>query len=240
MAESLGPRYQGLAPLVKASVPEEYSIIMAHQCGYAGRRYVHLTLHNGSNLISLVIARKEPGESLETLQPTEWASGVALYQAAARSYEVAGFETDRYLAYVVSDLDANPDAKPFCITEWTDPLSWNSTSGSDLSRHHARHHLVDATRAFLGRRVRGYISGARRCANRSAWSGWKRTPNVAKIESARNSLSAPRLSIPWIFRNKRESRSGSTVYGRPVALRRRNPSTRSRRGCGPKGWTSCG
>lgn len=106
LAESMGPTYQGLVPLVKAAVPDEYRVIMAHQCGYGGRRFVHLTLSNGSNLLSLVIARKQPGESLQALPPALRTGGVPVYQAAAQRYEVAGFETDRYLAFVVSDLSA--------------------------------------------------------------------------------------------------------------------------------------
>jgi Putative zinc-finger len=106
MAESMGPAYKGLVQLVKASVPDQYRIIMAHQCGYGGRRFVHVTLSDGSKLISLVIARKEPGESMETLSPTVRRSGVALYQAATDRYEVAGFEAKQYLAFVVSDLSS--------------------------------------------------------------------------------------------------------------------------------------
>ena len=106
MAQRLGPAYQDLVPLVKARVPEEYRIILAHQCGYQGRRFVHLTLTNGSNLLSLVITRKQPGESMQALTVSDHASGVAVYQAAAQNYDVAGFETDQFLAYVVSDLGA--------------------------------------------------------------------------------------------------------------------------------------
>lgn len=106
MAEKLGPAYQDLAPLVKARVPEEYRIILAHQCGYQGRRFVHLTLSNGSNLLSLVITRKQAGETLHGLATSRQPSGVPIYQATARNYDVAGFETDQFLAYVVSDLGA--------------------------------------------------------------------------------------------------------------------------------------
>ena len=56
--------------------------------------------------MSLVIARKELGESLEDLSPSIRASGVPVYQAVAGRYEVAGFETPQYLAFVVSDLNA--------------------------------------------------------------------------------------------------------------------------------------
>ncbi len=106
MAESMGPTLQGLVPLVKASVPDRYRIIMAHQCSYSGRHFVHVTLSDGSNLTSLVIARKELGESLEGLSPSIRAAGVPVYQAVAGRYEVAGFETPQYLAFVVSDLNA--------------------------------------------------------------------------------------------------------------------------------------
>jgi len=105
-AQKLGPAYQDLVPLVKARVPEEFRIILAHQCGYQGRRFVHLTLTNGSSLLSLVITRKQPGESMQALTVSDHASGVAVYQAAAQNYDVAGFETDQFLAYVVSDLGA--------------------------------------------------------------------------------------------------------------------------------------
>jgi anti-sigma factor (TIGR02949 family) len=106
MAQKLGPAYQDLVPLVKARVPEEFRIILAHQCGYQRRRFVHLTLTNGSSLLSLVITRKQPGESMQALTLSDRASGVAVYQAAAQNYDVAGFETDQFLAYVVSDLGA--------------------------------------------------------------------------------------------------------------------------------------
>ena len=104
MAEKMGPSYGGLVQLVKANVPDQYRIVMAHQCGYKGRRYVHLTLHDGDHLISLVIARKQEGETLEKLQPALRPNGIPVYQSAAERFEVAGFETDQYLAFVVSDL----------------------------------------------------------------------------------------------------------------------------------------
>ena len=106
MAESMGPTFQGLVPLVKANVPNRYRIVMAHQCSYSGRHFVHVTLTDGAHLMSLVIARKELGESLEGLSPSIRASGVPVYQAVAERYEVAGFETPQYLAFVVSDLNA--------------------------------------------------------------------------------------------------------------------------------------
>ena len=105
VAQGMGPKYNGLVPLVRASIPADYRIVMGHQCDYAGRIYVHLAMSNGRNLMSLVITHKEKNESLAALVPTLTASGVRVYQAAAQQYEVAGFETGDYLAFVVSDLN---------------------------------------------------------------------------------------------------------------------------------------
>jgi anti-sigma factor (TIGR02949 family) len=104
MAAMLGPSYKELVPIVKDHVPGGFRILLAHQCGYLGRRFVHVTLSDGSNLLSLVITRKQPAESLASLKPTFQASGVAVYQSVARDYDVASFESGQYLAYVISDL----------------------------------------------------------------------------------------------------------------------------------------
>ena len=81
---------------------------VAHQCGFNGRRYVHLTLQNGQNLLSLVIARKNPGRvACPVLTAAQRPGGIPVYQSAAHHYEVAGFETPEYMAFVVlSDLGA--------------------------------------------------------------------------------------------------------------------------------------
>ncbi len=104
LAAGIGPKYSQLVLLVRAKVPGQYRIIMAHQCGYKGRRFIHVALQNGSNLMSLVIATKQDGESLNDLQESLRPSGIPVYQSAARKFEIAAFETDRYLAFIVSDL----------------------------------------------------------------------------------------------------------------------------------------
>jgi hypothetical protein len=104
MANDLGPSYKELLELVKTAVPDQYRTIMAHQCGYAGRKYIHLTLQNGRELVSLVITWKHAGESLNDLAPTSTSSGLPVYQSEAQRYAVAGFDAGPYLAFVVSDL----------------------------------------------------------------------------------------------------------------------------------------
>jgi anti-sigma factor (TIGR02949 family) len=106
MEADLGPAYKGLLPLVRAAVPDGYRVIMAHQCGYAGRKFIHLTFEKGGGLLSLVIARRNPGESLSGLSPSSEPSSIPIYQSAAERYQVAGFEAGNFLAYVVSGLES--------------------------------------------------------------------------------------------------------------------------------------
>jgi anti-sigma factor (TIGR02949 family) len=104
MEGELGPAYAGLLPVVHTAVPAGYKVIMAHHCSYAGRQFVHLTLEKDGGLLSLVVARKQAGESLDGLSPAAPTSGVRIYQSAAGRYEVAGFEAGNFFAYVVSEL----------------------------------------------------------------------------------------------------------------------------------------
>lgn len=98
--------YRDLLPAVRAAVPKEWRVVMAHQCSYLGRKYAHVTLRDGDRLISLVIARKQQGESFSGMIPSARVNGVALYQGIAEKYRVAGFEAGQFLAFVVSDLGA--------------------------------------------------------------------------------------------------------------------------------------
>jgi anti-sigma factor (TIGR02949 family) len=105
MEGELGPAYAGLLPAVRAAVPEGYKVITAHQCSYAGRKFVHLTFEKDGSLLSVVVARKQTGESLDSLSPAAEPSGVRIYQSAAGRYQVAGFEAGNFFAYVVSELN---------------------------------------------------------------------------------------------------------------------------------------
>ena len=104
MSNDLGPSYQGLLSIVTAAAPAGYRVIMAHECGFAGRRFIHLTLEKDGELASLVIARKQPGESLAALSVAGSAPGVAVYQSSTDRYQVAAFDAGGYLAYVISQM----------------------------------------------------------------------------------------------------------------------------------------
>lgn len=106
MARDLGPQYAGLVPLVKARVPDEFRVFLAHRCSVQGRNYVHLILRSPSSLLSLIVTRKNPGESFPAAQmpPVIQAAGVTVYRAGATQFQVTAFETPVYLAFFISDL----------------------------------------------------------------------------------------------------------------------------------------
>ena len=106
MEKDLGPAYQGMLPVVRAAIPKAYRVVMAHQCSYLGRKYIHITFEHGGELVSLVVTSKTADESMANLSKTSQRSEVPIYQAAADHYQIAGFEAGQFLAYVVSDLKA--------------------------------------------------------------------------------------------------------------------------------------
>jgi anti-sigma factor (TIGR02949 family) len=102
MAADLGPGFADLIPLVQAKLPGDFHILQAHRCETGGRQYMHFIIFGGDTgaaggkIVSLVLTRKLSGESL--------AGGI--HQTGVDRFQVVGFESHDYLAYVVSDLDA--------------------------------------------------------------------------------------------------------------------------------------
>ena len=106
--QELGPEYKGLIPVVQKAAPRGFVLSTGHQCRYQGRQFVHLALTNGSQVLSLVIAGKTPGESFTAgvAAPALSEAGTPFYAASAQKYAISAFETDRHLIYTVSDLPA--------------------------------------------------------------------------------------------------------------------------------------
>jgi anti-sigma factor (TIGR02949 family) len=96
MAADLGPEFAGLLPLVDARLPFKFRVIQAHHCTAGGREYTHLIMAGGGKIVSLILTRKKYGESLVG----------GIHQTGVDRFQVVGFESHDYLAYVISDLDA--------------------------------------------------------------------------------------------------------------------------------------
>lgn len=106
LVKDMGPQYAGLVQIVNDRVPKDYQMMLAHQCRYHGRRFVHMALANGSRVLSVVVASKRDGESFETenLVPALSEAGIPIYRTGVQRFQIAAFESPEYLVYVISDL----------------------------------------------------------------------------------------------------------------------------------------
>ena len=106
MQTKLGPKYAALLPAVQAHVPRNYQVLDAHQCKAQGRDFIHLVLNQGDRYLSVVVTAKNSGEDFSTakLIPSLAQAGISFYQQGTGNYQVAGFESNQHLVYVISDL----------------------------------------------------------------------------------------------------------------------------------------
>jgi hypothetical protein len=113
LAAKLGPDYKALIPAVRQHLPGDFRLMIAHECGYQGRKFTHLSLKSESQLVSLVIARKSDGESFETegLLPALTQSGIPFYRASVQRFEIASFESANHMVYVISDMGKQENMK---------------------------------------------------------------------------------------------------------------------------------
>jgi hypothetical protein len=107
MSAKLGTEFYGLVALVKDKVQGRYEVVAGHRCKFKQREFIHLTLRNQDKVMSLVLTKKN-GEAFAkaTLGKVLQASDVTVHTDRLQNYEVAGFETRDYLAFVVSNLDS--------------------------------------------------------------------------------------------------------------------------------------
>ncbi len=105
---ALGPEFIDLVPEVVSKLGKDYQVVGGHRCTAGERKYVHMIMTgaNGS-ILSLVITEKRSGETFTTADAVSVmkASGVDIYQDRQQDHAIAGFESEKYLAYVVSNLD---------------------------------------------------------------------------------------------------------------------------------------
>jgi anti-sigma factor RsiW len=105
--QALGSEFIDLVPAVQAKLGAEFKVVQGHRCTANHRQYVHLILTgNKGTILSLVITKKN-GESFQKADAVAVmnASGIPIYEDRQGILEIAGFESDKYLAYVVSNLD---------------------------------------------------------------------------------------------------------------------------------------
>ena len=113
LESKLGPKYEKLIPIVQKNVAPDYRMMLAHECGYHGRKFIHLSLMNDSQMLSLIATRKKDGESFKTegLLPALIQSDIPMYKSDAQRFQITAFETDGYLLYFISDLPAGENTR---------------------------------------------------------------------------------------------------------------------------------
>ncbi|MBS1913693.1 MAG: zf-HC2 domain-containing protein [Bacteroidetes bacterium] len=105
MNAAVGSDYFGLVQLVRSHAGA-FEIVSAHRCEANGRPFVHLILRRGENVISVVVTRKQ-GETLRTgaVASADSVPPVHMRLQDIREFDVTAFETDRFLAFVISEKD---------------------------------------------------------------------------------------------------------------------------------------
>lgn len=113
MESDLGPDYKGLLPAVTAHVPDGFRVVLGHRCKYHGRQFVHLTMKSDRQLISIVIAHKQNGETFRNsmLVPIIEHGGLPIYHDDVQRFDITGFETRSHLVYLISDAPATDNRK---------------------------------------------------------------------------------------------------------------------------------
>ncbi len=110
---ALGPEFIDLVPAVQAKLGSDYKIVDGHRCTANNRQYIHLILTGSKDrILSLVITEKQnesftQADAVAVMQ----ASGIPIYRDRQGKYEIAGFESDKYMAYVVSNLAQDSNLK---------------------------------------------------------------------------------------------------------------------------------
>lgn len=106
LVTAMEPKFRPVARIVGANMPKTYEIVKAHHCAYQQRNYVHIAMKDGDGkYFSLVLARKENGETFasSSLRRVLDKPNFAVYGENVERFQIAGFETRDYLAYVIGD-----------------------------------------------------------------------------------------------------------------------------------------
>jgi hypothetical protein len=87
-----------------------FQVLEAHVCSTPGgpRKYVHFIARGQGTILSVILTKREgkslPAGGFVAARP----SGAAdLYKAQLEGFSVAGFESEQYFGFVVSDLGQN-------------------------------------------------------------------------------------------------------------------------------------
>jgi anti-sigma factor (TIGR02949 family) len=129
--QALGPEFIGLAPVIQAKLGSDYKMVQGHRCIANGRQYIHFILTGKNGAILSIVMTEKNNESFaqtDAVAVVE-ASGIKIYRDRQGSTEIAGFESAKYLAYVVSNLDRDSNLK---VASLMAPVLYSHLSNLEL------------------------------------------------------------------------------------------------------------
>ena len=103
---NMGPQYAKLVPEVIAQW-KDMAFVEGHRCNPGDRIYPHIIMKREGMLVSLSLLEKHAGESF----PKGWlldaanVNGVKIYSSHQDQYSIAGFETAKHMAFVMTSLN---------------------------------------------------------------------------------------------------------------------------------------
>ena len=116
--QALGPEFIDLVPAVAAKLGAGYKLVQGHRCIANHRQYIHLIFTGNKGIILSLIITEKNNESFsqENAVAVMKASGIPIYRDRQGTLEIAGFESDRYLAYIVSNLERDANLNVASLT----------------------------------------------------------------------------------------------------------------------------
>ena len=104
--DKLSAEYKPVLAIARQAIPADMPLAVAHECRYRGRPFIHVTFRREQNLLSVIVVRKQDGETLQSAgaRPALSRAGLDLYAAGVDRYQGAVFESGGFLVYTVSDL----------------------------------------------------------------------------------------------------------------------------------------
>jgi hypothetical protein len=98
--------FAGLISQLQGRLPSTYQVAIGHRCKFNNRQFVHLILKDKEKIVSVTLtAKNDEAFSAVSLATIIQAVGIDLHQGRLSEYEVTGFESNGYLAFITSNLE---------------------------------------------------------------------------------------------------------------------------------------
>lgn len=112
MKMGIGAEFEMLVPIVGEGITLA-NLVVAHRCSFHGREYVHLVLKGeGDTLVSVAITERHEDEILQGRSNADsTVAGHDLFRRNINGFEIAGFQTEKYLVFVASNLSVEENLR---------------------------------------------------------------------------------------------------------------------------------